>query len=73
MARMVKRTPTEPTVFVIDGKQQWLCKCGLSMNQPFCDGSHKLTQGEDPGKLYWYDEDGQRHEVAGEFPDIRTY
>jgi CDGSH-type Zn-finger protein len=52
MARMVKRTPTEPTVFVIDGKQQWLCKCGLSMSQPFCDGSHKLTQGEDPGKLY---------------------
>src|SRR5687768_13438753 len=33
MARIVKRTATEPTRFVIDGKEQWLCKCGLSNNQ----------------------------------------
>ena len=73
MARIVKRTPTEPTKFMIDGKEQWFCKCGLSKNQPYCDGSHKLTRGEEPGKLYWYDAGGQRHEVADEFPGIRAF
>jgi CDGSH-type Zn-finger protein len=23
------------------GKSYWWCACGLSKNQPFCDGSHK--------------------------------
>ena len=73
MARIVMRTPSEPTKFVIDGKEQWFCKCGLSMNQPYCDGSHKLTKTEEPGKLYWYDEEGTRHEVKDEFPDMRRF
>lgn len=25
------------------GKQYYWCACGLSKNQPFCDGSHKPT------------------------------
>ncbi len=73
MARIVRRTPNAPTMFVIDGKEQWFCKCGLSMNQPYCDGSHKLTAGEAPGKMYWYDEEGTRHEVTAEFPDMRSF
>ncbi len=24
--------------------QYWWCSCGLSKNQPFCDGSHKETE-----------------------------
>lgn len=25
------------------GKAYWWCACGLSKNQPYCDGSHKPT------------------------------
>jgi CDGSH-type Zn-finger protein len=28
-------------VEVEKGKDYWWCTCGLSKNQPFCDGSHK--------------------------------
>jgi CDGSH-type Zn-finger protein len=37
--------------------------CGLSKNQPFCDGSHKHTREEADGKVYEYDDEGHRSEV----------
>ena len=30
-------------VEVTAGKNYFWCACGLSANQPFCDGSHKTT------------------------------
>ena len=30
-------------VSVEAGKDYWWCACGMSQNQPFCDGSHKET------------------------------
>jgi len=37
--------------------------CGLSKNQPYCDGSHKKIAGEEDGKTYEYDAEGHRKEV----------
>ena len=36
-------------VAVEEGKSYWWCACGLSKEQPFCDGSHKGT-GIEPSK-----------------------
>lgn len=34
----------EPIEIAIEaGRTYWWCACGLSKNQPFCDGSHKAT------------------------------
>ena len=36
-------------VDVEEGKSYWWCACGLSQEQPLCDGSHKGT-GLEPKK-----------------------
>ncbi|KAI9003935.1 iron-binding zinc finger CDGSH type-domain-containing protein [Hyaloraphidium curvatum] len=51
MAAAEVATPAEPVVAkagpyavpIEEGKTYYWCQCGLSKNQPFCDGSHKGT------------------------------
>ena len=46
----------------VGNESKWICMCGLSNNQPFCDGSHKKTADEQAGKIYRYSQDGTRTE-----------
>ncbi|TLX95688.1 MAG: CDGSH iron-sulfur domain-containing protein, partial [Thaumarchaeota archaeon] len=52
-----------PLEVKVGNESKWVCMCGLSNNQPFCDGSHKKTVAEESGKLYMYNKDGSRTEV----------
>jgi CDGSH iron-sulfur domain-containing protein 3 len=72
MARIVKRDRKEPYEITVGGESQWICACGLSGNLPYCDGTHKVTEDEAPGKLYWYDEDAERHETPDAFQGMRA-
>ena len=39
-------------VDVLEGKSYFWCTCGLSVKQPFCDGSHKGTSSNGESTLY---------------------
>ena len=72
MARLVKRHRDHPYVVTTGAETKYICGCGLSNTQPFCDGTHKVAKTEFPGRLYWYDEEGQRRDAKDSYPDIRS-
>jgi len=56
MPRLVRHDRNFPyQVKTNSGEVLWICACGLSKNKPFCDGSHKKTQDENPNEIYVYE------------------
>lgn len=58
LPRIAQKAPFP--VEVTEGKTYFWCACGLSANQPFCDGSHKGTDfapqkytAEKDGKMFF--------------------
>lgn len=62
MTRLIKHEEKMPMEVKVGNESKWICMCGLAGNKPFCDGSHKQTEGEEDGKLYKYEE-GKRVEI----------
>ena len=62
--RRILKTANKPLEIKPQEKSVWICMCGLSKNQPYCDGSHKKVADEEDGKTYEYDSEGRRREVT---------
>ena len=77
MAREIRHDATQPEILdeedLGDDGKLYVCRCGLSEDQPLCDGSHNATSDEEADTVYKYeddDPDGERRVVEGfEFAD----
>jgi CDGSH-type Zn-finger protein len=62
--RKVVKSDKQPLEIKPQTRPVFICMCGLSKNQPYCDGSHKKVTDEEDGKTYEYDAEGHRVEVG---------
>ncbi len=62
MSRKVIKEAKMPLEVKPQKESVWICMCGLSKNQPFCDGTHKKVLDEPEDKIYEYNEEGHRKE-----------
>jgi CDGSH-type Zn-finger protein len=76
MGRNVTHVADEPFEITVDDVDEEygdvaVCLCGLSDEQPFCDGSHRRTEREVAGVQYKY-VDGERRVVEFVYADDRN-
>ena len=55
MVRVVVKVAKGPKKIETKEGPAFICMCGLSKNQPFCDTSHKKTLDEKDDQIYVYD------------------
>ncbi len=64
MSRKIIKEAKAPLEIKSQKESVWICMCGLSKNQPFCDGSHEKVANESEEKVYEYDDRGHREEIG---------
>jgi len=72
MSRLIKRYRNEPHTVILGGETLSICGCGLSATQPYCDGTHVISESEECETVYWYDERGERHVAVDALAGIRS-
>jgi CDGSH-type Zn-finger protein len=73
MAREVTHTARGPYELTVDDVDEEygdvaVCQCGITATPPFCDGSHRRTEDEEPGIRHKY-VDGERRVVEFVYAD----
>jgi CDGSH-type Zn-finger protein len=66
MGRLIKHCAKGPLEIEEDMKGKWMCRCGLSSNQHYCNSSHKKTLTEEEPNLYIY-KNGEQIKVEDPF------
>ncbi len=66
MARLIRHDAKAPVEVAVSEKSAWICMCGLSKKKPYCDGTHRIANAEEEGKIYFYGPDGNKIEIGNQ-------